>query len=192
MAAERRWNERRFILEESTTLNGGARTVFIEHMTPGTTVPPHWHEQFTETFDLIAGSLSLYSHDTTDIPALEASVQPMEIGKLASIPPGKYHKYVSGDDGTTLRAILTPGHRDFERVVVLMNGMAESGELEGLNDSLDLLAIIMDLADAHLYGPIGEMVKAEREKRGGEIDALKKRLLETYDTEEGMRKSMQK
>lgn len=43
MSAERRFNQRRFHLEESLTQNGGARTVFIEHMTPGTTVPPHYH-----------------------------------------------------------------------------------------------------------------------------------------------------
>lgn len=43
MSAERRWNQRRFHLEESLTQNGGARTVFIEYMTPGTTVPPHYH-----------------------------------------------------------------------------------------------------------------------------------------------------
>lgn len=43
MSAERRFNQRRFHLEESHTQNGGARTVFIEHMTPGTTVPPHYH-----------------------------------------------------------------------------------------------------------------------------------------------------
>lgn len=43
MSAERRWDQRRFHLEESLTQNGGARTVFIEYMTPGTTVPPHYH-----------------------------------------------------------------------------------------------------------------------------------------------------
>lgn len=43
MSAERRFNQRRFHIEESITQNGGARTVFIEHMTPGTTVPPHYH-----------------------------------------------------------------------------------------------------------------------------------------------------
>lgn len=43
MSAERRWDQRRFHLEESLTQNSGARTVFIEYMTPGTTVPPHYH-----------------------------------------------------------------------------------------------------------------------------------------------------
>lgn len=50
MSAERRFEQRRFRLEESVTQNGGARTVFIEHMTPGTTVPPHYHTRQYKLF----------------------------------------------------------------------------------------------------------------------------------------------
>lgn len=192
MAADRRWNERRFILEESTTLNGGARTVFIEHMTPNTTVPPHWHNSFSETFDLISGSMKVYIHDTPDLDALEASAQPISIGKLATIPAGKYHRYQAGDEETVVRVILTPGYQDFERLTMIMNGLAEDGELEGLTDSVKLMAVVMDLADAHLIGPLGEMLEAARKEHKEEIAALKERLLGKYDNEESLRKLMEK
>lgn len=58
MSAERRWNQRRFHLEESLTQNGGARTVFIEYMTPGTTVPPHYHTRQYRSYPITVPHLS--------------------------------------------------------------------------------------------------------------------------------------
>ncbi|KFY25039.1 hypothetical protein V493_04868 [Pseudogymnoascus sp. VKM F-4281 (FW-2241)] len=186
MSAERRWDQRQFHLEESTTQNGGARTIFIEYMTPGTTVPPHFHTRFAETFDLISGSIYIYTSTTPDLDALETSVQPVEIGKPATVEPGLYHKYKVGAEQTELRVILTPGDADFERTLMIMNGLNADGKLAGMADSMLLMAVAMKLCDANIIGPAAEVLEGVMAEKKDEIEALRKDLLGKYDTEEAL------
>jgi quercetin dioxygenase-like cupin family protein len=187
MSAERRWDQRHFLLEESTTQNGGARTIFVEHMPPGTTLPPHYHTRFAETFDLLSGSISVYNSTTPDLDALEASARLLEIGKTSSIEPGTYHKYKVGEEQTKLRVILTPGDADFERALKIMNGLDADGELAGMADSVLLMAVMMDLCNANLIGPAADMLAGVRAEKKDEIEALQKKFLEKYDTEEALK-----
>lgn len=188
MSAERRWDKRRYQLEESTTRNGGARTVFIETMTPGTTVPPHFHNRFSETFDLISGSIAVYSNTEPNLDALEASARDLEVGKPVTVDAGVFHKYkVGGDEeGAVLRAIVTPGDADFERLLKIMNGFDNDEELKKMGDSLVLMAVIMELSDAHLIGPAKEMLEGVRAEKKDEIEVLRVKLLAKYDTEEAL------
>ncbi|QKX56753.1 uncharacterized protein TRUGW13939_03860 [Talaromyces rugulosus] len=188
MAAERRWDKRRFQLEESASLNGGARTVFIESMAPGTTVPPHFHNRFAETFDLISGSISVYSSAKPDLDLLEASIQDLEVGKKVTVEPGRFHKYlVCGEEQAVLRAIITPGDTDFERLLKILNGLSADGELESMGDSVILMAVIMGLGDAHLIGPAKDMLEGVKIEKKDEIEELRMKLLAKYDTEEALR-----
>lgn len=187
MSAERRWDKRRFQLEESTTLNDGKRTVFIETMTPGTTVPPHFHSRFAETFDLISGSMLVYNTNEPDLDKLEASAQKLEIGKPATMNPGQYHKYFVGEEETVLRVILTPGDADFERLLKIMNAMDSDDELKNMGDSVELMAVIMGLSDAHLIGPAKEMLDGVRAAKKNEIEELRQKLLSKHDTEQALK-----
>ncbi|ETN44582.1 uncharacterized protein HMPREF1541_10252 [Cyphellophora europaea CBS 101466] len=185
------FDQRRFRLEESTHLNGGARTVFIEHMTPGTQVPPHRHHRFSETFDLISGSMSVYATDEKpDLEALDASVQELKVGVPVVVPKGNHHMYRVGDEDTVLRCIVTPGDADFERLLMIMNGLARDGRMEGpeaLGSSLLLMAIAFDLSDAHVIGPVSDMLKGVKAEQGTAIEELKKSLLASYHNEEGLK-----
>lgn len=195
MSAERRWDQRGLFLEESITQNNGARTIFIEHMTQGTAVPPHYHNRFSETFDLISGSMKVYqsSPDSSKsieeaLSALEASPQSLSIGTKVTIQPGVYHKYVAGSESTVLRVIVEPGNSDWERLMMIMNGLREDGRLDGLSDSMELNAVIMDLADAHVLGDAGKMMEKVRRNKGEEISNLRKELLDKYENEEQLRR----
>ncbi|RKL50961.1 hypothetical protein BFJ72_g414 [Fusarium proliferatum] len=192
MSSERRWDQRRFRLEESTTLNDGKRTIFIETMTPGTTVPPHYHTRFSETFDLIEGSISVYKSTDPDVETLEASAQPLEVGKPQTVTPNLFHKYLVNDDGgAVLRVILEPGDADFERLLKIMNGLDADGKLAKMGDSLALMAVVMELSDAHLIGPAKGMLDGVRRDQKDEIEKLKAELLEAYDTEEALQGLLQ-
>lgn len=192
MSSDRRWNQRRFHLDESTTHNNGARTVFIEHMTPGTTVPPHYHTRFSETFDLISGSMSVYSTDTPDLSALEGSKRNLELGRQVTVSPGVYHKYLVGQEDTVLRATITPGDTDFERLLMIMNGLVADGKLDELGDSVVLMAVIMGLSDAHLIGESAKLLEEVRAEKKEEVDGLRAELLAKYDNEEQLRKLLVK
>nr|RBQ91800.1 hypothetical protein FVER53263_12470 [Fusarium verticillioides] len=192
MSSERRWDQRRFRLEESTTLNDGKRTIFIETMTPGTTVPPHFHTRFSETFDLIEGSISVYKSTDPNLDALEASTQSLEVGKPQTVTPNLFHKYLVNDDGgAVLRVILEPGDADFERLLKIMNGLDADGKLAKMGDSLVLMAVVMELSDAHLIGPAKGMLDGVRRDQKDEIEKLKAELLEAYDTEEALQGLLQ-
>lgn len=209
MSAERRFDQRRFHLEESVRHNGGARTVFIEHMTPGTTVPPHYHSRFSETFDLLEGSITVYSSaqepaaagdEGADLELLERSSKKVEprgtAGKqredAPTVSPGVYHKYAVGDTDAVLRCVVEPGHADFERLLMILNGLAEDGELEAMGDSVLLMAVIMDLGDAHLLGPAKAMLDGVYASQKQEVEDLKARLLSKYDNEESLKKLLAK
>ncbi|KAH7133884.1 hypothetical protein EDB81DRAFT_805231 [Dactylonectria macrodidyma] len=186
MSSERRWNERRFVLEESTTINDGARTIFINSMTPGTTVPPHFHKCFAETFDLISGSISVYSSNQPDLDILESSARELEVGNAVTFEPEVFHKYKVGGEDAVLRVTLTPGDPDFERLLKIMNGLDADGKLEKLGDSVVLMSAIMGLSDAHLIGPARDMLADVRAQKADEIAKLRKELLAKYDTEEAL------
>jgi hypothetical protein len=195
MSTDRRWNQRLFRLEESTTQNNGARTIFIEHITPGTSVPPHYHSLFSETFDLISGSVSVYSTDKPDLEALNASEQQLEIGRKVTVEPGRYHMYrvgSSGEEETVLRVIVAPGDSNFERMLMILNGLARDGKIEELSDSAMLMAVVMDLSDAHIIGPVKDMLDGVKREKETEILELKRDLLRKYDTEEALQDLLRK
>jgi hypothetical protein len=75
ISTRRKYDQRRFIIEESASLNGGKRTIFIETVTPGTSVPPHFPTRFSETLDLVSGSMTVHKTDEPDSEKLEASAQ---------------------------------------------------------------------------------------------------------------------
>ncbi|KAI0146226.1 hypothetical protein GGR57DRAFT_290019 [Xylariaceae sp. FL1272] len=146
MSAERSWDKRQFRVEESTTLNGGARTVFIETMAPGPSVPPHWHNDFSETFDLQSGSMKVFKSIEPDVAILETSTQDLEVGKPVTVPIGQYHPYKVGTEETVLRCVVTPANEGFERLLKIMNGLGADGKLQEMTDSVELMAIAMELS----------------------------------------------
>ena len=190
MSTDRRWDERRFTIEESAALNGGKRTVFIETMTPGTSVPPHYHTRFSETFDLISGSMTVYKTDQPDLDALENSAMKVEIGKLKTVEPRLYHRYKVGDEMTTLRAIVTPGDLDFERLLKILDGLTRDGEIEKLGNDAVLMAVVFELTDTHLIGPTKEMLDGVYATKSDEVKKRKEELLKKYDTDEALRNLM--
>jgi mannose-6-phosphate isomerase-like protein (cupin superfamily) len=188
MSTDRRYDQRRFVIEESATLTGGKRTIFIETMSPGTSVPPHFHNRFSETFDLIKGSIKVYRSDQADLEKIEASATDLKVGELKTVEPLLWHRYAVGDEVTTLRAIVTPGDLDFERLLKIMNELADDRELEKYADSTTLMAVVFDLADTHLLGPTKTMLDDVLATKGEEVRAVKAQLLEKYDTEEALKK----
>jgi hypothetical protein len=156
-------------------------------MAPGTTVPPHFHTRFAETFDLISGAITVYSSTDPDLEVLEASARPLEAGKEVTVHPKQYHKYmVSAEEPAVLRVTLTPGDANFERLLMIMNGLDADGELEKLGDSVLLMAVVMDLCNGNLIGPAKEMLEGVRLEKTAEIQALKDELLAKYDTKEAL------
>lgn len=113
---------------------------------------------FSETFDLREGSITVYASPQApsssaeegddagaDLDLLERSAQTLSPGGEApTVPPGTHHKYLVGETDTVLRVVIAPGDADFERVLMIQNGLAEDGELESMGDSVLLMAVISE------------------------------------------------
>lgn len=190
MSAERSYDQRRFGLDESTTQNNGKRTIFIEHLAPGTGAPAHFRERTTE-IQLVSGSVSVFSSnqphsEEPDLAALEASKRKLAVGETITWPPNTYIKYVVGEGQTTFRCTITPGDADFERLLMIMNGLAGDGKLAELSNNMNLMVVTLDLTGAHPIGPVKAMLDGVVKDNGGEITKLKKDLLEKYDNEQNL------
>lgn len=197
MSADRRWDQRRFQIEESCTQNNNKQTIFIEHMTPGTTVPVHFHDHFSETFDPLSGSITVYSsdqaNDDEEAWISNASSTTLKAGQTAVVPPGQYHKYIAGPEGQlTLRVVVEPGYLDFERLLMIHNGLAEDGKLDALGNSVLLMALTMELGNAHVIGPAKGLMDSVYETQGKEIAELKAQVLAKYDNKESLEKLLTK
>lgn len=119
---------------------------------------------FSETFDLLEGSLTVHTSkqeptaagdEGADLDLLERS--PKEVspgGDRPTVSPGVYHKYVVGGGAdAVLRCVVEPGHADFERLLMILNGLGEDGELEAMGDSVLLMAVISECL-SHFPSPL--------------------------------------
>lgn len=173
-------------------------------MTPSTTVPPHYHSHFDETFDLQSGSMTVFldqehagnssaESEAAWLEEKEATSVKLQIGKPVTVPAHTFHQYVAGpEEETLLRVILEPGSANFEKMLMILNGLAEDGELEALGDSVMLMVVLMDLANANLIGPAKDMLVSVKEKQGNEVEELREKLLAKYDNEESLKKLLAK
>lgn len=164
-------------------------------MTPGTTVPIHFHDHFSETFDPLSGSITVFSsdqpHDSEEAWISRATSTTLEPGQKATVQPGQYHKYVAGpEEQLVLRVTIEPGYLDFERLLMILNGLADDGKLGGMGDSVTLMAVTMDLANAHVIWPAKALLDGVAETHGKELAELKAQLLAKYDNKESLKKLM--
>lgn len=191
MPAERRWDQREYRIVESASHNNNARTVIIETTTPGTSVPPHYHSRFSETFELINGSVSVHTGpaDTSEL-AFKSTLTPLEPGKPMTVPLGWYHQFIVGNETSTFKCTLEPGDIGFENMLKVLDGLKRDGEFDQLEEDDVFLAVLMDLTDAHPLWKDGEMLINVRKERSEAIEQMKEDLLKKYDTPEALARLM--
>ncbi|BAE63960.1 unnamed protein product [Aspergillus oryzae RIB40] len=137
MPAERRWDQREYRIVESASHNNNARTVIIETTTAGTSVPPHYHSRFSETFELINGSVSVHTGpaDTSEL-AFKSTLTPLEPGKPMTVPLGWYHQFIVGNEIMVLMD-LTDAHPLWKVGEMLINVRKERSEaIEQMKEDL--------------------------------------------------------
>lgn len=75
---------------------------------------------------------------------------------------------------------------------MILNGLAEDGEIVSLTDSDVLMAVILGLSDAHLIGPAKDVLDRVNQDKREEVEALRNRLLAKYDNDESLKKLLAK
>ena len=154
--------------------NGRITSLLVKLM-PGGGTPMHYHTNFSETFAVVEGALTLTTKK----------------GKLRLLPGQKYtvekgiaHRFSNeGGEPVTFTTIILPGSTGFENALRILYGLAEDGATnkKGVPKSLQSLAVISNMSDMHASGigaiftPLFGILIRIAKRRG-----LEKKLLEQY------------
>ena len=179
-------------ITESALSNNNKRTVLTAILAPGATAFPHYHTLFSETFTLLKGSLTVYTSPDMSEASLEAKT--LQIGESVTIPPGKLHKFLVGEEEATNIVTLEPGSLDFERAMLIMRGTQRDGIYQEFGNpdenNLMFMAVLAELTNSNAIGEVKEMLDRLYASRGDEIQAKKMELLGKYASDEQLRQSI--
>jgi quercetin dioxygenase-like cupin family protein len=140
------------IFLETAEESGGRRTLVEVELAPGGGNEPHKHLSFSERFLCVEGEL------TVRVDGLLHVLQP---GDEATAEPGAVHNFANEtDDPVHFQVELAPGHGGFEQALQIVYGLAEDGLTndKGIPKSLVSTALLMELGETRLVGPIRMLV----------------------------------
>ncbi|RFU33307.1 hypothetical protein B7463_g3024, partial [Scytalidium lignicola] len=174
----------------SALSNHNERTVLSSVLAPGATTPAHYHTEFSETFTLKSGSLTIYTASDHS----EKSLQPRElkIGESVTVPTGQLHTFKAGDVETKTTVTFEPGSLNFERAMLIMRGTQRDGTYQEFGiptpENMVFLAVLGELTNTNQVGDVKVHMDALYAQKGDEIVAKKKELLGKYATEEQLKR----
>jgi mannose-6-phosphate isomerase-like protein (cupin superfamily) len=125
---------------------GGEYTLIEIELAPGGGNPPHYHRRFSERFEVINGRLNVQ---------IGNAITTLEPGGRAVAPAGTLHRFFStSDTPTKFRVEVRPGHTGFERMLMILYGLAADGKTNkrGLPTNLYELAVLGDMSDTNMPG----------------------------------------
>ena len=155
---------------------GASVSVLDMSVAPGTGTPAHVHEQFAETFTVLAGALQV---------TLNGHTQLLCPGESATIEPGQSHGFQNKTaDVCHIRVRIEPGNVPFEQAMQIYYGLMRDGMATraGTPKRIGDLALFMHLNDSHLVGP-ARLVQpvfnwiARRNIRNGRLAELQNRYV---------------
>ncbi|MGJ1203539.1 cupin domain-containing protein [Sphingobacterium lactis] len=132
---------------QSAAMGGDSILEFV--IKPGEKTPKHYHRLFTESFEILAGSLSI---------GLGNAVRTFHIGEKLDIAAHCVHYFhnVSEED-CLVRVTVQPGNLNFERALNLSKRLAAAGLASpaGTPKRFKDLALFVFLNDSHSVGLLG-------------------------------------
>lgn len=113
---------------------------------PGESTPWHYHQLFSETFEVLKGELIVGQGNQT---------RTLQEGQTVTIQPGQRHFFnnTSGKE-VLIKVTISPGNRNFEESMLLYKGLATDGfaSKSGTPKKLMDLALFIRLNDSHMVG----------------------------------------
>jgi quercetin dioxygenase-like cupin family protein len=137
--------------------------------------PLHYHNAFTEKFEVIQGTLYLQIGKDKKV---------LQVGDSVIVPKGTPHKFYNiTDDQVKFRITFQPGHVGMENFIKIIYSLAQDGltDKKGKPKNFSHLATIIVMSDSNALGmmsllsPIIRMVAGRAKKNGTE-----KWLLDKY------------
>lgn len=179
------------VIVESALTNGGERTVVESDLAKGANAPPHYHTDFTETFTLVSGEMTVFMSPDLD----EAHLKPirLEKGKAVAVPPNTLHSFLV-DEQAHINVVFHPGTLGFEKMLLVMQGTARDGVYKNFSapDSEEgamFYAALGELTNTIWVGAAKERLDAFYAAKGADIETRKRELIEKYASDELLRKA---
>jgi quercetin dioxygenase-like cupin family protein len=108
--------------------------------------PWHYHTLFSETFDVLEGTLEVGLND---------QVHQLKTGNTVTIKPNEKHYFhnVSNDE-CLIRVTVSPGNKSFENALLISKGLAKDGlaSAAGTPKKLADLALFVHLNNSKMVG----------------------------------------
>lgn len=125
----------------------GRVTTLAVKLMPGGGTPMHYHRQFTETFVVLEGVLTIVLKKRTLrlFPGQEYTVEKRQVHRFCN----------QSDQPVSFSTIIRPASAGFENSLCILYGMAgdKRTNSKGIPKSLLHLAAISRMSDMHLSGP---------------------------------------
>ncbi|KAI1615160.1 hypothetical protein EDD37DRAFT_649839 [Exophiala viscosa] len=173
---------------ESALSNENARTVVLGDLAPAATTFPHYHNLFSETFTILAGSMTIYTSPDMTEASFEATV--LAIGESITVPPGQLHNFLVGDEGASSKVTFEPGNLDFERAMLIIRGTQRDNLYQEhasmTEENAIYMAVMGELLNAGAVGELKAMMDGLYATKGDEIRGKRRELIAKYASDEQM------
>ncbi|WP_052496131.1 cupin domain-containing protein [Pedobacter lusitanus] len=113
---------------------------------PGEKTPWHYHSLFSETFEILKGTLEV---------GKGKEVYQLKQGDIATIKPKEKHYYHNiSNEECIINATLNPGNRNFENSLFILKGLAKDGlaSAAGTPKKISDLALFIYLNNSRMVG----------------------------------------
>jgi quercetin dioxygenase-like cupin family protein len=131
-------------LINSADTNG--ESVLELNILPGENTPWHYHTLFSETFEILKGTLEV---------GKGKDIHQLKQGDMATIAPNEkhYYKNVSKEE-CIVKATLSPGNKNFENSLFILKGLAKDGlaSTAGTPKKFSDLALFIYLNNSRMVG----------------------------------------
>lgn len=129
-----------------SSIDTNAESVIEYNIVPGEKTPWHYHTLFSESFEVLAGTLEL---------GLNGHIRQLNKGDKVTVPPNQKHYFnnVSLED-CLLKVWISPGSKDFENSLLILKGLAKDGlaTSAGTPKKLTDLALFVYLNNSNMVG----------------------------------------
>ncbi|WP_461449076.1 cupin domain-containing protein [Mucilaginibacter sp.] len=149
-----------------SSVDNSKKSVVEMSILPGENTPWHYHTLFSETFEVLKGTLEIGKGN---------EIHHLKQGGSATIKPNEKHYFnnISAEE-CIVKTTLDPGNKNFENALFILKGLANDGlaSKAGTPKSLADLALFVYLNNSKMVGiqkiaaPLFNMVAKAAIKRG--------------------------
>ncbi|HEX7754859.1 MAG TPA: cupin domain-containing protein [Niabella sp.] len=131
--------------QTAAATNGRITTLQVTLM-PGGGTPMHYHKNFSETFVVVEGILTL---------TLKGRVLHLTAGQKLTVEKGQVHRFSNNTTApVTFTTVVLPGSEGFENALRILYGLAgdQQTDQKGIPKSLLALAVVSKISDMRPAG----------------------------------------